>query len=153
MTLSLKMHRILISFLLLSSLAFSDNRFNHLVGTWKIDTNEVKAHIRGIDQEGVYVIPDNIIPTYYVVEESKEGNITVTMKTESGGTRKMKVLLASPNELIFTYDFVGTEKKPQTKSEEPYLFPELFRCAFRTRALECVIFTDSVQYRCLAYKK
>ena len=147
------MHRILIFLFLFTSLAFSESRFDHLVGAWKVDTNEVKAHIRCIDQEGVYVIPDNLIPTYFVVEEKDGGEISVTMKTESGGTRKMKVLLASPNELIFTSDFVGTEKKPQTKSEEPYSFPELFRCAFRTLALECVISTDTVRYRCLAYKE
>jgi len=147
------MNRALLLLILLTSLAFSESRFDHLIGTWKVDTNEVKAHIRGIDQEGVYVIPDNLIPAYYVVEQQEGGNIAVTMKTESGGTWKMKVLLASPNELIFTYSFVGTENKPKTKSEEPYSFPELFRCAFRTRALECIIFTDNIRYRCLAYKE
>ncbi len=142
----------LVSLLLLSQIAYSEGRLEHWLGTWKVDTNEVKAHIRGVDQEGVYVIPDHIIPTSYTVKEQGNGNLLLLMKTESGVTQNMKILLASPSELIFTYDFVDTEQKVSRSADKPYLFPELFRCAFRNRILECIVFTDKVRYRCLAYR-
>jgi len=147
------MNRILKLLFLISSLALAETPLDHLLGTWQVDTDEVKAHIRCIDQEGVYTIPDNLIPTNFIVEKKAERDVSVTMETVSGGTRTMQVLMATPNELIFTYDFVGNENAPQTNAEKPYSFPELFRCAYRTRALQCIVFTDKIQYRCLAYKK
>ena len=54
-------------FLAFVSSAVAGTRLQHFHGIWKVDTSEVRAYVRGIDQEGVYVIPDDHIPTHFIV--------------------------------------------------------------------------------------